>query len=129
MDSWTNHAYEVVLAPAAVRTIRGLPSADARELAAALAKELENGPNAVREVRFDSRIWKASRRGGSGDVIYTATPLSYHGHTVIHRPMTSAELERLGEQQARLTARRGFYVIDILPAETAFRHWPRLAPP
>ena len=52
--------------------------------------------------------------------VYTATPLSFGGYVVIHRPLTEAEIRRLRIEKGRSTADCGFYVIDILPAESAF---------
>jgi hypothetical protein len=111
----------VVLAPAAQRVIIDLP--DAKRLADALQTELANSPNASREVRFDSSLTNP----GNGDGAYTATPLSADGYTAIHRPLIRAEIERLETQLGRPTEGWGYYVIDLLPAESAFRRWPRLA--
>lgn len=118
----TGIAYEVVLAPAAIRTLLSLPEpGDRKELAAALRTELLDGPNASSEFRFDSHVSAYSdHRAGQGKLVYTATPLSFGGYTVVHRQMTTEELKRLREEQGRSTARSGVYVIDILSAESAF---------
>jgi hypothetical protein len=122
-------AYEVVLAPAAIRFFASLQPADQLGLGDALRTELGLGPNADKEIRFDSSIWADGGPGALADIFYTATPLSFGGYTAIHRELTKAEIERLGRQShaSRLIADHGFYVIDVLPAETAFRRWPRLA--
>ncbi len=122
-------AYEVVLAPAAIRTVLSLPDpGERKELADALRTELVGGPNAHNEVRFDSDVRAYPDPGaGPGRVIYTATPLSFHGYTVVHRRLTREELKRLRREQGRSTASLGFYVIDILSADSAFgRSAPRL---
>lgn len=126
---WVNGAYEVALGPAAVRTILGLPDPGERdELAGTLRTELLNGPNAHNDYTFDSDARTYSDpEAASGKAVYTATPLSFAGYTAIHRPLTSEELERLRREQGLSTAELGFYVIDILPAESAFtRGVPRL---
>jgi hypothetical protein len=114
--------YEVVLAPAAIRTLLDLPEAGGRkELADALRTELLNGPNASSEFKFDSDMSAYSDPAeGNSEMIYTATPLSFGGYTVVHRKMTAEELARLEREQGRSTARRGFYIIDIFSAESAF---------
>jgi len=122
---WQEDAYEVVLAPAASRVIVGLRRADQEGLDQALAAELRNGPNAAKEVRFDSSIDADVMPSEAEHAVYTATPLSFCGYTALHRPMTPTELDRLAKQEDRATADEGYYVIDILPAETAFRRWPR----
>jgi hypothetical protein len=53
-------------------------------------------------------------------VIYTASPLSFDGYTAIHRRLTKEELKRLRHDKRPSTAEQGVYVIDILPAESAF---------
>jgi len=118
----TGAAYEVVLAPAAIRTVLSLPGeGDRKELAAVLRTELLGGPNAGSEVKFDSDVLARSDPGKSeGNAVYTATPLSFSGYTAVHRRMTAEELSRLKREQGRSTARRGIYVIDILSAESAF---------
>ncbi len=121
-----NRAYAVTLGPAAVRTIEGLPDLDRRKLASALRTELANGPNTVKEITFDSSVRTDVDPGASPDkVFYTATPLSFAGYTAVHRPMTGEEIERLRLEQGHSMATWGFYVIDILPAESAFSR-PRL---
>jgi hypothetical protein len=101
--------YEVVLAPAARRALENLDEADAIGLASALQQELANGPNASKEYSFPA-----------SDKTYTATPLSFAGYTAIHRPMIREELARLGREQRRRTAESGFYVLDILRAESGY---------
>lgn len=115
--------YVVRLAPAAERFFRTLGSYDQQGLDRALAEELIDGPNADKEIRFDAN-------GGSpvytdpdlpGDVLcYTATPLSYKAYTAIHRPMTKDELSRTAEGTSDPASDHGFYVFDILSAESAF---------
>lgn len=125
-DPGSNHAYDVVLAPGAERFIFRLARQDAEELTSALLSELENGPNASLAVRFGSGAWhRADGLGPEENAVYIATPLSVGGYTVIHRWMAEAEIERLARQAGGLTAGRGFYVIDILRPESAFRPWPR----
>jgi hypothetical protein len=124
-DSRRDSVYEVILAPAASRVAVGLRPPDREGLLAALEAELRNGPNADKEIRFDSSIYADAAPGDAEDAVYTATPLSFGGYTVLHRPLTGTELTRLARQENRATAGDGYYVIDILPAETAFRRWPR----
>ena len=123
--TWREDAYEVVLAPAASRVIAGLRRADQERLGQALADELRNGPNAAKEARFDSSIYADVGPDDAEHAVYTATPLSFGGYTALHRPLTLTEVKRLARQEGRATADDGYYVIDILPAETAFRRWPR----
>jgi hypothetical protein len=117
--------YEVTLGPGAVRILLRL--GDWEELAEALRTELVDGPNAGTELRFDAdgnaEVHVASH--GPGCVIYTATPLSCDGYTALHRPMTKEELERLSREVEGPVADRGFYVVDILPAESGFTRGPR----
>jgi hypothetical protein len=110
--------YELWLGPAADRFMLGLPILARHELLDALEIELDGGPNVSIEVRIkDAR----DHPGTSADVTsYMATPLSVRAYTAIHRRMTKKEIRRLGEEQQRPTADRGFYVFDILPAEAAF---------
>jgi hypothetical protein len=112
----------VALAPPAIRALDSLPELDDREdLLDALQTELLNGPNAHSEVRFDREGSALSDPGEDKDeIVYTATPLTYRGYTVVHRELTAEELGRLGREQGRPIALRGFYVIDILSAESAF---------
>jgi hypothetical protein len=119
-------AYDIVLAPAADRVLSCMPAPHRAVLADALRNELAEGPNSGKEIRFGSSLW-ADADGGDVNEIYTATPVSCDGYTVIHRPLTGVELNRLAELRGRPAASRGFYVIDILPAEAGFRRWPRLA--
>jgi|ERR1700733_11756318 len=114
-----NYAYEVALGPAAIRIVLGLPNPVRREVAHALGTELVNGPNASIAANFEYEI-RGDPGTAPGLVSYTATPLSVRGYTAIHRPMTEEEMNRLRKEQHRSTADRGFYVIDILPAESAF---------
>jgi hypothetical protein len=80
------------------------------------------------EVQFDSSMWNDGDPVDPGKV-YRATPLSFCGYTAIHRMMTSDEVERLRQEDESSTANRGFYVIDLLAPESAFRRWPRRAQP
>jgi hypothetical protein len=123
--TWREDAYEVVLAPAASRVIASLRLADQEGLGRALADELRNGPNAAKEASFDSSIYADVVPDDPEHAVYTATPLSFGGYTALHRPLTLTELKRLAKQEDRTAADDGYYVIDILPAETAFRRWPR----
>jgi hypothetical protein len=117
--------YEVTLGPAAERAMTGLGCP--RELVACLQTELLDGPNAHNQVEiwFDDE-GNAVYPEVPGGVRYTALPLSFNGYTALHRPMTKDELVRLENEQDRLVADRGCYVVDILPAEAAFSR-PRLA--
>ena len=121
-----NRAYEVALGPAAIRAIGGLyDPADWDDLEYALKTELVDGPNADKESNFDREGQPLSEHGvDSGDVVYTATPLSFHAYTAVHRALTTDELDRLAEEQERSTHDRGRYVIDILAAELAFTRRP-----
>lgn len=118
--------YEVVPAPAAIRTILGLSDPERKELADALRTELLDGPNADKEARFDADMRPCDQACGPNDVVYTGTPLSFGAYVAVHRPMTKEELERLRREQGRRVAGRGFYVLDILPPGTAFTRGPRL---
>ena len=122
--SGADSAYEVVLGPAAIRAIIGLPDSDRKErMGAVLRTELMNGPNARSEYKFDSDIQAYSGRTGSGDgLFYTATPLSFDGYTAVHRRLSKAELKRLRQENGKSIADQGVYVIDILPAHSAFSH-------
>jgi hypothetical protein len=120
-------AYEVILAPAASRLVRSLP--DPRQLARCLATELAEGPNSDIEVIFNAEMQVCSAPPLPGDTAYTATPLSFEAYTAVHRPLTSDELKQLAENAGAEVADRGFYVLDILPAESAFFMRPRLFPP
>jgi hypothetical protein len=116
--SGADSAYEVVLGPAAIRAIIGLPESDRKEMAAVLRTELMNGPNSRSEYTFDSDIqpyW-----GRTGSVVYTATPLSFDGYTAVHRRLSKAEVKRLRQENGKSTADQGVYVIDILPVQSAF---------
>lgn len=124
-----NLAYEVVLGPAAIRTIRSMSNADLVRLATALRTELSNSPNASNEIRFDSDVRTyegADADAGPGGAAYTATPLSFGAYTAIHRPMTDDEISQLRREQSGPIADQGFYLIDILPAEAAFSRGPLL---
>jgi hypothetical protein len=121
--SGADSAYEVVLGPAAIRAIIGLPESDRKEMADVLRTELVNGPNSRSEYRFDSDIeadaaWTGSASGSR--VGYTATPLSFDGYTAIHRPLSKAEVKRLRQEKGKSRADQGVYVIDILPVQSAF---------
>jgi hypothetical protein len=122
-------AYEITLGPAAIRTMLELRDPGSRRnLANALKAELMNGPNSRVEFRFDPDGGEAyADRTRPGGIIYTATPLSFNGYTALHRPMKAGELRRLRNEQGRAVAVSGFYVVDILPAESAFSHGLRSA--
>jgi hypothetical protein len=115
--------YIVKLAPAVERFFQTLELYDQQGLDRALANELIDGPNADKEVRFDAD-------GGfpvHGDpdlpgelTCYTATPLSFKAYTAIHRPMTRYELSKAAGGKSDLAIDHGFYVFDILSAESAF---------
>jgi hypothetical protein len=119
--------YEVVLSPVAIRAVLTVPKTDRRKLADALRTELMNGPNADKELKLELD-WNAQAHADPSAnvdrIIYTATPLSHAGCTAVHRPMTEAELKQLRREQGRLMADQGFYIIDILPAESAFSRPP-----
>lgn len=119
--------YEVTLGPSAIRVVLGLPSLqDRKELADALRTELVDGPNADKELRFDSDGNAQTDPRVPSRVVYTATPLSFDAYTALHRPMTGGELSRLRREKGRPVAGRGFYVLDILSAESGFTRGPRL---
>jgi hypothetical protein len=119
--------YEVVLGPAAIRVVLSLPDpVIRRRLADALQAELIDGPSAHNEFRFDDASY-SDRGADPGEVVYTATPLSFAGYTGVHRRLTGDELDRLHQELGRPTAAMGVYVFDILRAESAFiRTVPRL---
>jgi hypothetical protein len=121
--------YEVTLGPAAKRFVLGMRDAgDRKELADALRTELAAGPNADKEFQFDSAgdARLGADPGAPAAAVYTAIPLSFSGYTAIHRPMTKDELRRLRQEQGQHAAsRQGFFVIDILPAESAWFRLPR----
>ena len=118
--------YIVKLAPAAQRIFRSLEPYDQRGLDRVLAEELVDGPNADKEIRFDSdgRSEPYADQGADGRVCYTATPLSFKAYTAIHRPMTKDELSRLSQEEGDPGVERGFYVFEILSAESAFTRRP-----
>jgi hypothetical protein len=120
-------AYEVLLAPASERLMRSL--SDPLQLAGCLRTELADGPNADVAVTFDYEVQICSAPEVPSEACYTATPLSFEAFTALHRPMTTEELKQMGEEKNRDVADRGFYVLDILPAESAFFMRPRLFPP
>jgi hypothetical protein len=112
--------YEVVLGPAAIRTVLSLSGTERNELADALRTELLDGPSAG----FDRDMRPCDR---PGEVVYTVTLLSHGAYAAVHRPMAEDELERLRrEQRRRRVAGRGFYVLDILHPATAFTRGPGL---
>ena len=118
--------YMVKLAPAAERIFRSLEPYDQRGLDRVLAAELADGPNADKEVRFNAdgdAQWYADY-DADGRACYTATPLSFKAYTAIHRPMTEDELSRAGLEEGHPPAERGFYVFEILAAESAFTRRP-----
>jgi len=119
--------YEVTLGPAA-QAVLSLPDpSDRKELADALRTELVNGPNADKELELTAGEIGLTEMGMGmpDDTVYRATPLSFGGYTAIHRPMTEEELKRLQGEQGRPVAADGFYVADILLAESAFSRRPR----
>lgn len=101
--------YEVILGPAAIRTLQSLPESEQRELAGALREELDGGPNADAEYRFEC---DGNR--------YTATPLSFKALTAVHRSLTTGELEQVTENRGHPEGGQGFYVIEIRSGESAF---------
>ena len=115
MHAQDNHAYAVVLGPAALRVVHDLDEDEKQGLAQALRSELEAGPHVSIEVQFHER----------GET-YRATVLSFCGYTAIHRAMSLAEMERLAQQEQNSYS-RGFYVTVLLAAESAVRRWPRRA--
>jgi len=122
-----NGSYEVVLGPAAKRAVLSMRFAKDRDrLADALRVELAGGPNAGKEYEFDP--YEGGRdyadRAAPAFAVYTATPLSFDGYIAIHRPMSKEELQRLRREQG-YAARRGFYVLDILPVDSGFTRRPR----
>jgi hypothetical protein len=125
---WGNSAYEVVLSPAAIGVVIGLPDpCDRKDLAAALRTELMNGPNADKEYKFDSAVQGFSgRRGSQGRVVYTATPLSFGGYTALYRRMTREELRRLRREKGPQTGSLGFTEFrkdDARPDAAAGLRW------
>jgi hypothetical protein len=109
--------YELVLAPAAIRALLTLSDPARKELAAALATELLNGPNARKEAFYDADLRTCRRERA----VYTATPLSYGAFVAVHRPLTGEELARLRREKGRRrVAAQGFHVLDILHLATAF---------
>jgi hypothetical protein len=116
-------AYVVTLGPAAIRALRNLvePS-DRKMLADALRTELFKGPNSDNavELKHSSSGVDLTDPDMPGDAAYSATPLSIGGYIAIHRPMTEEELKRVARQQVRPVEAHGFYVVDILPADSAF---------
>jgi hypothetical protein len=118
--------YEVVLGPAAIRTVLSMTDRERKELAVALGTELLDGPNADKAARFDSDMRPCDQTCEPNDVIYTGTLLSFGAYVTLHRPMTTEELQRLRREQQRRVVARGFYVLDILHPATAFTRGPRL---
>ena len=119
--------YIVKLAQAAEQVFQALEFSDQQELDRALAEELADGPNADKEIHFDADggFQVHADPGLPGDVVcYTATPLSFKAYTAIHRPMTKGELAKVSAEASDLAADHGFYVFDILPAESAFTRRP-----
>lgn len=117
--------YIVKLTPTAQRILQNLEPHEQRALHRALRKELTFGPNADKEIRFDAD----GNAPGYADPdslddkrCYTATPLSYKAYTAVHRPMSKDELRRETQESDHRGLTQGFYVFDILPAESAFRH-------
>jgi hypothetical protein len=119
--------YEVVLGPAAIRAVLGLPDPERKELAEALRTELLDGPNADKEARFDADMRACDNTCQPGDVVYRGTPLSFGSYVAVHRFMTRDELRRLRREQGHRVAALGFYVLEILHPASAFTRSPRLA--
>ena len=119
--------YIVRLAPAAERVIRTLEPFDQQGLDRVLAEELMDGPNADKEIRFDSdggaQVY-VDHDHPDGRLYYTATPLSFKAYTAIHRPMTEDERSRACREDADRKAEHGIYVFEILAAESAFTRRP-----
>jgi hypothetical protein len=105
----------ITLAVKAIRVMKHMPAPVREELVEALETELEDGPNADKEVTFNCEVGDDPRTAPAF-VPYTATPLSAFGYTAIYRRMTTAEMELLQGEQRPPAADRGFYVLDILPA-------------
>jgi hypothetical protein len=114
--------YEVVLAPAAIRALLGVPPDDRKDLADALRTELLDGQHADKAVWFDADLHPSMH--SANDRVYKATPLSF-GAVVVHRPMTSEELRRLEREQHRGVATAGFCVLDILHPVSEFTRTPK----
>lgn len=114
-----------MLEQAAVRIIESLGEQDREELCDALRTELQNGPNADKEVRFNPSSWGDVPPADAKEQVYTATPLSFGAFTAVHRPLTDAEVDRLRKQNSAADEASGYHVVDILPPESAFRRWPR----
>lgn len=112
--------YEVVLGPPAERLINSLQRRLRNELVDALLTELADGPNRDKELKFDGSVQVCIGPESVTSMLYTATPLSVSGYTALHRPLTKKELKKLGTGGGRSTADLGFYVVEILPAESAF---------
>ena len=85
-----SRGYEVALGPAAIRARDGLfDPADWDDLEYALRTELVDGPNADKESSFDREGQPVSEHSAdSGDVVYTATPLSFQAYTAVHRGLS-----------------------------------------
>lgn len=118
-------AYEMVLGPAAIRTVLTLRNLDDRKgLAAALRAELVDEPKPSKELTAgaNGNTHAYVDPGVPSGSVYVATPLSFNGYTALHRPLTGEELKRLRREQDRLVADRGLYVVDILPIESVSGH-------
>ena len=119
--------YIVKLGPAAQRIIQALEPYDRQGLDRVLADELADGPNADKEIRFDFACRAqpyAEHDTPAGRACYTATPLSFKAYTAIHRQMTQDELNRAVRETGNPAAELGFYVFEILAAESAFTRRP-----
>ena len=123
-SQWMDHDYAVVLGPAAQRVLKSVTQPVAEGICNSLLTELRKGPNSKLEIRFDSSIGGDTLPGSSGETVYTATPLNFGAFTALHRPLRAAEIERMRGQHGGLED-SGYYVVDLLPPETAFRRWPR----
>jgi hypothetical protein len=119
--------YVVRFGPAADRIIRALEPYDRGVLHQVLATELDDGPNADKEIRFDSdgAAWVFTDHDDShGQPYYIATPLSFKAYTAIHRPMTRDELSWVAQEDGQAGIGLGFLVLEILAAESAFTRRP-----
>jgi hypothetical protein len=111
--------YEVILGPAAERAFKELGTSSGRAmLKTALQTELIDGPNAA--YRHEFEIGSDYNKNPYRGLAYSALPLSFGGYTAVYRSMSSEELMRLKVEQGRSVSDCGFYVADILPAESAF---------
>ena len=114
-------SYTFVLGPAAKRFMQDLTSLDQRELNQVLEDELVNGPNADKEIRFDSDGHAPPcGKGACADRVYIATLVSYRAYLVIHRPLTAQELGMASQVRPDIANDLGLYILDILAADPRF---------